>query len=187
MSEEADGFNVATTRQKAGSELKGGTLRPPLYPRPKPAVLAVTLPGTSGTGPSVPASAEEPPPPRPAGFAGTVNAPAFTTCATVITVFGSDSEASLSQTTGVRGAFCATATPGMSTTVRINTKRKGLLSSPQPDGSSFALFAILRKPASTGLSCPLSNKQGTAVESLTCQSSESDLTDCCSFKRCLCR
>src|SRR2546426_494759 len=84
MSEEADGFNVARTRQKAGSALKGGTPRPPLYPRPKPAVLAVTLPGTSGTGPRVPASAEEPPPLRPAGFAGTVNAPLFTACASVI-------------------------------------------------------------------------------------------------------
>src|SRR6187455_3189547 len=88
MSEEADGVNVATTRQKAGSVLNGGIPRPPLYPRPRPAVLAVTLPGTSGTGPRVPASAEEPPPPRPAGFAGTVNAPAFTTCASAIAVFG---------------------------------------------------------------------------------------------------
>src|SRR6202042_3107218 len=105
MSEETDGFNVATIRQKAGSALKGGTPRPPLYPRPKPAVLPVTLPGTSGTGPSVPASAEEPPPPRPAGFAGIVNAPAFTTCASEIAVFGSDSEDSLAQAAGNRGGF----------------------------------------------------------------------------------
>src|SRR5439155_26594147 len=119
MSEGADGFNVATTRQKAGSVLKGGMPRPPLYPRPKPAVLAVTLPGTSGTGPRMPASAEEPPPPRPAGFAGGVKAPAFTTCATVIAVFGSDSEASLSQAAGVCGAGCSIAGPGPST-VRTN-------------------------------------------------------------------
>src|SRR6185503_17845156 len=109
MSEEADGLNVATTRQKAGSVLKGGMPRPPLYPRPRPAVLAVTLPGTSGTGPRVPASAEEPPPPRAAGFEGTVNPPAFTTCASVIAVFGSDSESSLSQATGGCGVFCALA------------------------------------------------------------------------------
>src|SRR6185503_12016311 len=119
MSEEADGLNVATTRQKAGSVLKGGMPRPPLYPRPRPAVLAVTLPGTSGTGPMVPASAEEPPPPRPAGFAGTVNAPALTTCASAIAVFGSDSEASLSQA-AAGGAFCATAGSGTSRTVRTN-------------------------------------------------------------------
>src|SRR5689334_24359720 len=97
MSEETDGFSVAAMRQNAGSALKGGTPRPPLYPRPRPAVLAVTLPGTSGTGPSVPANAEEPPPPRVAGFAGGVKAPAFTTCANVIVVFGTDSEANRSQ------------------------------------------------------------------------------------------
>ena len=62
MSEEGDGFSVAATRQNAGSVLNGGMPRPPLYPRPRPAVLAVTLPGTSGTGPIVPASADDPPP-----------------------------------------------------------------------------------------------------------------------------
>src|SRR3954470_5659922 len=79
MSEDADGFSVAATRQNAGSALNGGTPRPPLYPRPRPAVLAVTLPGTSGTPPIVPASADDPPPPRAAGLAGAVNAPALTT------------------------------------------------------------------------------------------------------------
>src|SRR5712691_7029967 len=113
MSEEADGFNVATTRQKAGSVLKGGTPRPPLYPRPRPAVLAVTLPGTSGTGPSVPANAEEPPPPRVAGFTGAANPPAFTSCASVIVVFGRDSDTSRSQAAGVC-AFCALTAPGTS-------------------------------------------------------------------------
>src|SRR4051812_1862840 len=123
MSDAADGFNVATTRQKAGSVLKAGMPRPPLYPRPRPAVLAVTRPGTSGTGPSVPARAEEPPPPRPAGFAGTVNAPAFTTCASAIVVFGRDGEAaSLSQATGACGAVCAAAATGARTIVRINAE-----------------------------------------------------------------
>src|SRR5947207_14260694 len=103
MFEEGDGFNVAATRQNAGRALNGGMPRPPLYPRPKPAVLAVTLPGTSGIGPSAPASAEEPPPPRPPGLAGTVNATAFTTCASVIVVFGTDNKASLSHEAGVRG------------------------------------------------------------------------------------
>src|SRR5580704_4162059 len=97
--------------------------RPPLYPSPKPAVLPVPLPGTSGTGPRAPASAEEPPPPCPVGFAGTVNPPALVTCASVIAVFAIDREASLWQATGVCSAFCATAPPGMSTTVRTNTER----------------------------------------------------------------
>src|SRR5262245_63478930 len=109
MSEEGDGFSVAATRQNAGSALNGGTPRPPLYPRPKPAVLAVTLPGTSGTGPRVPASADEPPPPRAAAFTGGVNAPAFTTCARAIVVFASESDASFSQAAGVCGEFCAMA------------------------------------------------------------------------------
>src|SRR6185295_16617257 len=97
MSDDDDGFSVADTRQNAGSALNGGTPRPPLYPRPRPAVLAVTRPGTSGTGPSVPASAEEPPPPRVAGFTGGTNAPAWTTCASVIVAFGTDSDDSRSQ------------------------------------------------------------------------------------------
>src|SRR6185295_20314959 len=97
MSDDCDGVNVAATRQNAGSALNGGMPRPPLYPSPRPAVLAVTRPGTSGTGPIVPASADDPPPPRAAGFTGAANAPAFTTCARVIAVFGSDSEASRSQ------------------------------------------------------------------------------------------
>src|SRR5262245_20546951 len=101
MSEATDGFNVAATRQNAGRALKGGTPRPPLYPSPKPAVLAVTLPGTSGTAPRVPAKADEPPPPRVAGFDGVVNAPAFTTRARVMAVLGSESEARLSQAAGV--------------------------------------------------------------------------------------
>src|SRR5262245_42625902 len=101
MSDEGDGLSVAATRQNAGSALKGGTPRPPLYPIPGPAVLAVTLPGTSGTGPSVPANAEEPPPPRVAGFSAGTNAPAFTTCASVIVVFGRAREASRSQAAGV--------------------------------------------------------------------------------------
>src|SRR5436190_8901998 len=120
MSEEGDGFNVAATRQKAGSALKGGMPRPPLYPRPRPAVLAVTLPGTSGTGPSVPASAEDPPPPRAAGFTGGANAPAFTTCASVNAVFGRDSEARRSHAAGGCGALCAVAAPGSSITDRTN-------------------------------------------------------------------
>src|SRR2546423_7675275 len=96
MSEAADGLSVAATRQNAGSVLKAGMPLPPLYPSPRPAVLAVTRPGTSGTAPMVPASTDDPPPPRAAGFAGAVDAPAFSTCAIVIAVFGSDSEASLS-------------------------------------------------------------------------------------------
>jgi hypothetical protein len=118
MSEDADGFSVATTRQNAGSVLKGGMPRPPLYPSPKPAVFAVTRPGTSGTLPIVPASADDPPPPRPAGFAGAVNAPAFTTCASVMVVFGSVSDASRSQA-AVCGALCAIAAPDASNRVRI--------------------------------------------------------------------
>src|SRR5919106_1515471 len=109
MSEVDDGFKVAATRQNAGSALNGGMPRPPLYPRPRPAVFAVTLPGTSGTGPIVPASADEPPPPRVAGVTGTTNAPAFTTCVSVIVVFGRDSEASRSQAAGVGGGLCAVA------------------------------------------------------------------------------
>src|SRR5689334_17513495 len=122
MSEETDGFSVAATRQNAGSALNGGIPRPPLYPRPRPAVLAVTLPGTSGTGPSVPANAEEPPPPRVAGFTGTTNPPAFTTCASVIAVFGRDSDASRSQAAGV-GAVCAPAAAGTSMIMRTNMER----------------------------------------------------------------
>src|SRR5437867_13222886 len=80
MSEEGDGFNVAATRQKAGSALNGGTPRPPLYPRPRPAVLAVTLLGTSGTGPRVPARADDPPPPRCAAFTDIENALDLTNC-----------------------------------------------------------------------------------------------------------
>src|SRR5262249_44836248 len=102
-------------------ERKGGTPRPPLYPKPSPAVLAVTLPGTSGIGPSVPANAEDPPPPRVAGFTGTTNAPAFTTCANVIAVFGRDSDASRSQA-AVVCAFCALAATGMSI-IRTNMLR----------------------------------------------------------------
>src|SRR5437867_9384983 len=96
MFEDGDGFSVAAMRQNGGSARNGGTPRPPLYPRPRPAVLAVTLPGTSGTGPSVPANAEEPPPPRVTGFTGGVNAPAFTTRASAIVVFGRDSDANRS-------------------------------------------------------------------------------------------
>src|SRR2546421_4766022 len=117
MSDEADGFNVAATRQNAGSVLKGGMPLPPLYPSPRPAVFAVTRPGTSGTAPMVPASADEPPPPRAAGFAGAVKAPAFTTCAIVIAVLGSDSEASFSHAAAGCGALCAMAVPGTSTAV----------------------------------------------------------------------
>src|SRR6187200_2933442 len=120
MSEEADGSSVAATRQNAGSVLNGGMPLPPLYPRPRPAVLAVTLPGTSGTGPSVPASADDPPPPRAAGFTGAENAPAFTTCASVIAVFGRDSEASRSHAAVVGGPLCASAAPGTSTTIRTH-------------------------------------------------------------------
>src|SRR6185503_15341862 len=98
----------------AGRALNGGTPRPPLYHRPRPAVLAVTRPGTSGTGPSVPTNAEEPPPPRVAGFAGAVKSPAFTTRASVIVVFGSDRDANRSQ------LFCAT-----SMIIRINMGCKG--------------------------------------------------------------
>src|SRR3954462_10921453 len=127
MSEEADGRSVATTRQKAGSALNGGMPRPPLYPRPSPAVLPVTLPGTSGTAPIVPAKADDPPPPRPAGFAGSVNAPAFTTCVNVIAVFGSVTDASFSHTAGVCGAPCAATADGTSTAARINIERMGLL------------------------------------------------------------
>src|SRR5262245_3088229 len=113
MSDEGDGFSVAATRQNLGSALNGGTPLPPLYPRPSPAVFAVTLPGTSGTGPRVPASAEEPPPPRVAGFKGGVNPPAFTTCASVIVAFDRDNDASRSQELGVC-AFCALTAPGTS-------------------------------------------------------------------------
>src|SRR5262245_12685366 len=123
MSEEGDGFRLAATRQNAGSALNGGTPRPPLYPRPRPAVFAVTLPGTSGTGPSVPASAEEPPPPRVAGFTGTAKPPGPTTCADVIVVFGNDNEESRSHRAGVCTLFCAAATPGRSASVRTNTQR----------------------------------------------------------------
>src|SRR6266850_1426200 len=122
MSEEVDGFTVATTRQKAGSVLKGGMPRPPLYPRPRPAVFAVTLPGTSGTGPSVPANAEEPPPPRVAGFAGAVNAPAFTTCARVIVVFGRARDANGSHAAGAL-VFCARTSLAMSMMMRTNIGR----------------------------------------------------------------
>src|SRR5262245_43275943 len=122
MSEEGDGFSVAATRQNAGSVLNGGTPRPPLYPRPRPAVFAVTLPGTSGTGPSVPANAEEPPPPRVAGFTGTTNAPRFTTCANVIVVFGKDIETSRSHAATV-GAFCAPTARAMSMIIRTNIDR----------------------------------------------------------------
>src|SRR5262245_14068417 len=124
MSEEGDGFRLAATRQNAGSALNGGTPRPPLYPRPRPAVLAVTLPGTSGTGPSVPASAEEPPPPRVAGFTGALNAPALTTSASVIVVFGRDTDASRSHAAGVCAFFPPTA-PGTSITIRTNIQRNG--------------------------------------------------------------
>src|SRR5688572_24152942 len=124
MSEEGDGSSVAVTRQKEGSVLNSGMPLPPLYPRPSPAVLAVTLPGTSGTGPIVPASAEEPPPSRGA-LPGTANAPALTTCASVIAVFGRDSAASLSQAAGVCGAPCASAAPGTSTASRIGIQRMG--------------------------------------------------------------
>jgi len=125
MSEEGDGSSVAATRQKAGSVLYGGIPRPPLYPRPRPAVFAVTLPGTSGTGPSVPASAEEPPPPSVAGFAGTTKAPALTTWASVTVVFAKESEASRSQAAGVFGVLCALATTGTSPAINTNTPRMG--------------------------------------------------------------
>src|SRR4026209_1373188 len=124
MSEEGVGFSVAATRQDAGSALKGGTPRPPLYPRPRPAVLAATLPGTSGTGPIVPASADDPPPPRAAGFPGAANAPAFTTCASVIAAFRKESEASRSQAAGACGARCAAAAPGTSTTGTAHIPRQ---------------------------------------------------------------
>jgi len=109
MSEEGDGFSVAATRQKAGSALKGGTPCPPLYPSPKPAVFPVTLPGTSGTPPSVPARADEPPPPRAAGFAGGANAPVFTISASVIVAFGSESAISRSHGAGDVDGVCAAA------------------------------------------------------------------------------
>src|SRR3954462_9246823 len=126
MSEEADGRSVATTRQKAGSALNGGMPRPPLYPRPSPAVLPVTLPGTSGTAPIVPAKADDPPPPRPAGFAGTVNAPAFTTCVNVIAVFGSVTDP-IFPPPAARGRPPRPAAPaGKRTAVRINMERMGL-------------------------------------------------------------
>src|SRR5581483_10910379 len=116
MSDEADGFSVAATRQNAGSALKGGTPRPPLYPRPSPAVLPVTLPGTSGTAPIVPASADDPPPPRAAGFTGGVNAPALTTAVSVIVVFGNDSDASFAHASGACAA-CMHIDPPASTTI----------------------------------------------------------------------
>src|SRR6185503_8535941 len=122
MSEDGDGFNVAATRQNAGSALNGGTPRPPLYPSPRPAVLAVTLPGTSGTGPSVPANAEDPPPPRVAGFTGGANAPALTTCVSVIVAFGRDRDASRSQAACVC-AFCALSAQGRSTISRTKIQR----------------------------------------------------------------
>jgi hypothetical protein len=81
-------------------------------------VFAVTLPGTSGTAPSVPACAEEPPPPRVAGLFGGENAPAFTTWDRVIVVFGKDREASRSHAVGVR-ALCAPAAPGTSMIISI--------------------------------------------------------------------
>src|SRR5215475_7267971 len=122
MSDAEDGFNVSATRPNAGSERKCGTPRPPLYPKPSPAVLAVTLPGTSGIAPSVPANAEDPPPPRVAGFTGGTNAPAFTTCANVIVAFGRDSDTSRSQAAG-DCAFCALTAKGMRIIIRTNVLR----------------------------------------------------------------
>ena len=52
----------------------------------------------------VPASTEDPPPSRGA-FTGTANPPALTTCASVIVVFGSDSEASRTLQSLVLGAL----------------------------------------------------------------------------------
>src|SRR3990172_1494283 len=122
MPEEGDGFSVAATRQNAGSVLNSGMPRPPLYPRPRPAVLAVTLPGTAGTGPIVPANAEEPPPPLAAGFTGTTNAPALTTCASVIVVFGRDTAVSRSHAAGVC-TLCADRMSGTIMIIRTNVLR----------------------------------------------------------------
>src|SRR5436305_629854 len=115
MSDAGDGLIVAATRQNAGRALNEGTPRPPLYPRPRPAVFAVTRPGTSGTAPIVPASADDPPPTRAAGFAGAVKAPAVTTCASVMVVFGSDTDASRSHADGV----CAAARIISSGSIRV--------------------------------------------------------------------
>src|ERR1041384_7457511 len=123
MAEEDDGFSVAATRQNAGSALNGGPPRPPLYPRPRPAVLAVTLPGTAGTGPSVPARAEDPPPPRVAGFWGAAKAPALTTWTNVIVVFGRATDANRSQAAG-DCAFCAMAALGKRSIVRTKLRMK---------------------------------------------------------------
>src|SRR3954468_5921923 len=116
MSEDGEGVSVAATRQNAGSALNGGMPRPPLYPRPRPAVFAVTLPGTAGTEPSVPASADEPPPPRAPGLIGAANAPAFTTSASVIAVFCSDKDVRRSHAADEFVAACAMAAAGVSTT-----------------------------------------------------------------------
>src|SRR5580765_5535702 len=74
----------------------------------------------------VPASADEPPPPRPAGLRGTVKPPAPTTCASVIVAFGSDSAASLSHAAGVCGALCATAAADMRSPVRVESTEDSL-------------------------------------------------------------
>jgi hypothetical protein len=85
-------------------------------------VLAVTLPGTAGTGPIVPASADDPPPSRGA-VTGTANAPALTTCASVIVALGNDSEASRSHAAGCCGALCAAASAGTSPSIGTKIQR----------------------------------------------------------------
>src|SRR5207248_1005317 len=117
---------------------------------PRPAVLAVTLPGTSGTAPIVPASAEEPPPPRAAGFVGAAKAPAVTTCAIVIAVFGRDSEASFSHAAAGCGALCAMAVPGRSNAVRINMERIGDITYTSPYASRHLSRVRRRRPDDRG-------------------------------------
>ena len=73
----------------------------------------------------VPASADEPPPPRGAKVAGRVNRPASTTCADVICVLGSANAASLSQSAGVRVRFCAVAAAGRIVMTRSSSERMG--------------------------------------------------------------
>ena len=90
MSEEAEGFNVAATRQNAGSALKERDAAPAVViaeaeargvRRHAPALRNRTQRARLGRTIDRAAS--------PAGFAGAANAPAPTTCASVIAAFGS--------------------------------------------------------------------------------------------------
>ena len=99
----------------------------------------------------VPASADEPPPPRGAKFAGTVNRPASTTCAEVICALRSGSAASFSHSAGVRAGFCAATAAGTSMTERTRTERMGadayacrvLRSVAMRDSSAFSSVEML--------------------------------------------